>query len=511
MRPIALSIVALGCSEYDLSEAAGSVPWAAPEVAVDPALLDFGALPTGASAVQTFTVGNLGDAPLDVTGLSVASGLAFALEDPAVPFAIDPGAEREVGVRFTADGSADHLGQIQVTSNDPARPEVTVDLVGYGEVPILEIEPASFVFEDGIPCGGSVDLTIRNVGLADAVITDLTYASGGLLTFDDNGFADSLPITSPPGAEGVVTVVLEATTAGSDLGVLSIDSNDPRGIVTADQNIEGSFTDPRTEVFTEPNGGGVDVMFLVDQSCSMADDNKADVRQGIPGFVAQLETVGDWQMLEVNTDNGCGIGGILDSSTPNLEQQLIDNAFPNPNGSAHYLNEALLKLASLALTKTDPGKCNEGFGRPGAMLHVIVLSDEDEQSGRSHTHWLDEYGAFTGSLDLVTVSAIADLNTTCGSGGPGGYLDAAVATGGAVLDICSPDWGQQLPDLGSQIAATTSYLLSEEPIEGSVVVTVNGVITHDFTVIGPSISISSPEIVDGDVVEIRYDAQPVCE
>ena len=51
--------------------------------------------------------------------------------------------------------------------------------------------------------------------------------------------------------------------------------------------------------------------------------------------------------------------------------------------------EALLTAVTNAVEKTDAGECNEGFLRSAAMLHIVMLSDECEQSPNPYlrTQW----------------------------------------------------------------------------------------------------------------------------
>src|SRR5262249_3983567 len=160
--------------------------------------------------------------------------------------------------------------------------------------------------------------------------------------------------------------------------------------------------------------------------------------QGMGPFVDTLEQVSDWQMLEVTLANGCGNEGILDPRTQDVDTLLIADAFNNSGTNMTY-TEKLLQHAALALEKTGPGGCNEGFLRPGSLLHIIMISDEPEQSNIAYTEWLDTFESYVVGPEYLRVSAVVDLGM-CGLGG-GGYIEAASTTGGTILDICTPDWG----------------------------------------------------------------------
>jgi hypothetical protein len=261
------------------------------------------------------------------------------------------------------------------------------------------------------------------------------------------------------------------------------------------------------ESFTEPGIPPVDVMLLVDNSCSMETDNMDDVRNGIPDFLAQLQLTSDWQLMEVTQQSGCANQGVLTSSTPNVEDILINNAF---NASQHAYTEALLELSDIALSKTGPGQCNEGFLRPGALLHIIILSDEPEQSGKNADHWVTQLGTYAASPDYLKISGVLDVNHACGEGA-GVYSNAVDQTGGSKQNICNANWGANFGDIATEVlAGIRTYNLSDEADPGSVTVTVNGTPTNDFTVTGNDVTINNPPVGEGDLVEITYGVLAEC-
>ena len=503
-----LVVFVAACSEFEISKQPEPEEILTPDIVVDPPSIDFGMVSSGGFEVRTVTILNQGDEALEVDDAIIASGIGFSVDASNLPITLAAGEETTFDVRFDPMG-AENYGAADVSSNDPDSPIVTVDLFGAGGVPSLQITPATYNFgDDGevfIPCGAEVDIEFKNVGTEALEITDVEYRSGGQLTFDPRGHA--LPLTLEPGEAIEVGVVFEATVAGADTGTIEVTSNDPRGVVTADQNAEGVYADEVTESFLEPGIPPVDVMFLIDNSCSMADDNRDDIRQGVPDFIAELENVSNFQLIQVTKDSGCANGGVITPSTPNASDLVIDNAF-NAGIFEQLTTEALLKQAHNALKLTDNGECNEGFLRPGALLHIIVASDEEDQSGNNAEHWIDLYEGYVSDPALVKVSAIVDVNRQCGDNtGPGEYRDAATLTGGVVLDICSPDWGSQMTDIASEVlAGIRSYNLANPTEESTITVAVNGVATTDFSysAAGNTVTINSPPVGQGDVVEITY-------
>lgn len=501
-----LAFGATGCSEHGFGNQLLAPLGPQPEIVVDPPELLFGALASDQVEEQTFTVRNEGEARLDVDGIVLEAGFAFELVGADGAFELEPGESRDIRVSFTPEGTNENYGRAVVLSNDWDEPEVLVDFLGYGALPELHIEPDNFVFgRSVVPCGGAVQLTLSNVGSGTLVIDDFEYSSAGLLSLDEGAY-DQLPLTIPPGEAAYVNVDFAPVRTGSDTGKLEVRSNDPRGVVAAYQNGEGFSGDRAEEEFLEPGVTAVDVMLLIDHSCSMSEDNVDDVTNGIPRFMEELRAVSDWQLLEVTEASGCTSTSVIDPHTKNAEQILIDHAWDGNSGAPE--TEALLGLAGRALDQTGAGGCNEGFLRAGALLHIIAISDEHEQSRVSYEDWLVDYAGHVGSSAFVTVSAVADIHRACGDGsGPGGYLEAAEATGGSVLDICDASWGSMFGEIASTpLAGIRTYNLTQQAVDGSVEVYVNDELTTDITYgfDTNSVTVHSPPIGEGDVVRVTY-------
>jgi hypothetical protein len=512
-----VTVALVGCSEIGFVPKDEAAQGPGPDILVTPPALEFGTLSMGDQERQVFNVQNVGEATLHVENVVIASGLSFSITSRETTFDLEPGESTDMQVTFTPMGANENYGQAMVLSDDSDTPEATVDLLGHGAVPELKITPETYVFGDAfVPCGSSVELELENIGTEDLTITEWDYASAGLLTFDPAA-APALPITLRPSEKTAVTIDFTPTTSGSDTGRFDVTSNDPRGVVSADQNGEGTYVNEREETFTEPGVPPVDVMILIDQSGSMEQDNVDDVQNGFPDFVQELQRVSDWQLALVTeysgANAGCATQGVLDDRTNNVENILVNNAFPGTMGFGNYDTEALLRLASIALDKTDPGECNEGFLRPGSLLHIIVLSDEREQSGQTGTYWVNQFENYVSAPDFLKVSGVLDLQVNCGDGsGPSGYLEAVNATGGASLNICNANWGQQFSDIASEvIAGTRTYNLARDPDPASVEVTVNGNRTNDFDVSGANVTINSPPVGEGDEVVISYGVLDTCE
>ena len=462
---IMLATVLAGCQEYNVRPRTEPADAVDPDIEVDPGFLTLGPLATGDEAIGTFVVRNLGEAVLEVDSIGLSVGEeAFEVLDTD-SFFLEMEEEREIRVRFVPVGEVT-FGQVVIASNDPDTPEATVDLEGLGEVPALQISPETYLFP-GI-CDDQVVLELKNVGLSDLTLTDLSYSGSAELSLIN---APAMPLTLGPSETRDVTVRFTADGATEALGTLTASSNDPRGERTAEQQVEGSG-DRIVETYVVEEDPPVDILFAIDKSGSMSSEARA-LGNAFASFISEIDNVtDDWQIGVVLRDKGCFQNGIITAQTPNYEQVFKD-ATRGSIFSGGDLTESLLALTDAALEKTTPGACNEGFVRGNALLHIIAVSDEPEQSGQPWDHWVGRWQARMTDPNLVMVSGVVALGS-CGDD-PAGYREAVNGTGGLLLDVCNSNWGNYAQDLGNASAnSLLTYLLSTDPEVGSIEVSVDG-------------------------------------
>ena len=284
-----------------------------------------------------------------------------------------------------------------------------------------------------------------------------------------------LPLRMEPGEHRDVRV--EYTPAGdlSATGTLSVTSNDPRGVRTADQLAEASG-ELVSETFVVEANPAVDILFAVDKSCSMSSETRA-LGQAFDQFIQEIDLVtDDWQIGVVWQDHGCFERGVITQQTPDYVNVFKDAVSGGFFGDTD-LTEQLLELTDVALQNTGPGGCNAGFVRGNALLHVVAVSDEPEQSGQPWDHWVGRWQTQMSDPNLVMVSAVVDAPPAgdCGEQGTG-YIEAAQGTGGILLDVCTSNWGSYAQQLGQASASgLLTYLRSSTPDPDSVTVSVDGV------------------------------------
>jgi hypothetical protein len=171
------------------------------------------------------------------------------------------------------------------------------------------------------------------------------------------------------------------------------------------------------------------------------------------------------------------------------------------------------------LAITQPDDLAVGFRRPDAALHVIFISDGDDESGAvlgadpagAFVSFLEDEAARTGRIARAS-AVVGDVPGGCS--GPGGealpgtrYAQVADTSGGRTVSICTSDYGDVVDAVGDVgVEWTTVFPLQAQPAEGSVVVTVDGTRMSDGWVLDPEVPalvFDVPPAPDASI-EVRY-------
>lgn len=238
---------------------------------------------------------------------------------------------------------------------------------------------------------------------------------------------------------------------------------------------------PRTERFEQFEVRKVDLLFVVDDSCSM-DEEQALLGARFSAFLdlAQEETI-DYHVAVTTTDLGPGgAGGAFVGSPPVITPRTPDPAAAFAANAMVGLSGADLEqglaAARAALSPPLIGGPNAGFLRPDASLGVIFVSDEDDQSAGP----VDDYAAFLLALRpapfLRANAIVGEAPSGCATAGPGlRYLDLVDRIGGVSASICTANWDQTLLALAAGgFGFKTRFQLSGIPRPNTIEVHVNG-------------------------------------
>jgi hypothetical protein len=381
-----------------------------------------------------------------------------------------------------------------------------------GGVPVVVIAPDPLdMGMTYVGCDASNEITLTNVG-TDTLIIDAIDQNGPAFLFTN---LNSLPLELAPEASTSVQLLFQPQADQEYTSEIVVHSNEPIGTRTATQVATGAYAGEFTDEFDVPTDPPSDIIFFVDQSCSMDDDARA-LGDNFSTFISTLSTyTTDWHILVANDDDGCNNSGVLTNATSGYQSR-FETAVAAGGG---VWTEAGLTVTAQAVDKTDSGECNQNFLRPTAMLHIIMVSDEPEQSMGAYNTYVTRVQTKKVDAGLVKFSAVAgppstgcnDRNNSAEYGS--GYWEAVADTSCVFLSICD-DWGANVEALADASVTITTITLTHTPAPSTIVVAVNGASASGWTYDSATNSIVFAETsapVEGDHVQVDYSAIANCD
>ena len=298
-----------------------------------------------------------------------------------------------------------------------------------------------------------------------------------------------------------LSVVLTPEGIGAAAGEVVVISNDPVVEKVAPIVGEVGLLPPVSDVIIAEATEFSDILFAIDQSCSMSND-RARLGAGFSAFTETLSmALTGWQVGIVTNDDGCFNNGIITAETPSYPSVMAAAV----DGRGGTFTEALLRLSAEAAEASSIGRCNEGFIREETLLHVIVVSDEPEQSGDPEGY-LERIQALKGDPERVVVSGV--LAMSCGD--DSGYDDAISETGGLHIDLCDESWSELVDELAVRsIGPTNRVQLSGVPMPGTVSVSVDDVPISSW-VLDDGAVVLLMSLMGVERVEVTYNPEAEC-
>lgn len=323
------------------------------------------------------------------------------------------------------------------------------------------------------------------------------------------------PFTIRPGASLSVSVRYVAQNTRLETGLLVVptrEGTDEGPPVTIPLQGEGTLERQQTDIFDQARDPTVDVLFVVDDSGSM-DAVQNQVANNFREFfttsavdaanyhiaVTTTLTVGS-SCVDISGNNNCadhemsghytvGSGGndrFITRASANPESQFGSNvrvsANRNPSRPTSDGGEGGLRGAFnfLSAPKINDPAINGGFLRDEAKLHVIMVSDEPDQSRGPTDLYIDFFRNLKGfrNESLVAVSAVAKrAGESCGGDdsntGDGRYGDVVTALNGRFQSICADDWSNTMRSLGlDSLGLQVEFFLSRPATESTIQVCV---------------------------------------
>ena len=545
-------------------------------IELEPVQLNYGTVPYGKDKTMVLNMINVGSAPCswshatvhDGAGLfgfsicnagpvSTSSNFEIIDPPPAVKDLIKPGMTWPLKVRFSPEANifsaisefTGFSGLVQVHVLDYAQGPEPVEVLSPQPKPTDGSYDCNLIGQSGIAhlaaIPGEIDFGLTTVGCHSQTHTVTLYNTGKaplsvcdiklegcspefklknvppIPACDENGGGIVLTQSSPQELD----VVYAPQDINSDSCALAIYENSDVPSVTIPLYGSGTYDDEQTDVFTQLSGQMVDVLFVVDNSGSMSDEqnslssnfdhfvsaagawntdfqigvittdmeemnNMAAKLMGAPRFVTSgNDNVSSFKSNVKVGDNGSGTEQGLMAAQTALTAPLSSTYKPltQCNADADCPDGAKCIESALQLGTSYCGGYNMEFLREDATLEIVFVSDEQDQSTANLTFYIDFFKSIKGfaNENLFHAHAIVGPSGGCdGAGGSAGdgsrYRDVATETGGKIHSICDSNWAQKLEDIGSiAFGLKVQFFLSRPAIPETIVVSVDGQVCAD--------------------------------
>ena len=486
----------------------------------------------GTTVTLRFRVDNLGstDAPAtDVTVqlTEVASSMSTLLTSlPIRALAVGEGEQltamavlppRLVPGDYEVSAMVDIANSIAEENESNNRASRTVAILGP-----LRVTPATIDFGTiGTGCRSDPrTVTVSNQGAVAETLS--TVALSGATT------AEFLPemLMLPQVLQPTDSVDIDLRYAPMDVGmdtaqlVLGFPMS-AQGNLTVQLSGDGSQAPRVTEFFTQTGTSAVDFLFVVDNSCSMSEEQRILGSQ-FTGFAQYAQSRGlNYRIAVTTTDvtsrgaaDGRFVGNprIIDPSTPDAARVFQQNVSLGTNGSG---DERGIEASLLALTAPLINTDNANFLRASAALGIVYVSDEDDHT-REQISQLETRVLGLKPVGQLKVNAIVGTQRpSCnGQGGRatygGRYLALVQATNGHSESICTGNYLNAFTTIIDNVGPRRSYMLGQAPQGMTIQVTVNSVPSTAWTFDGMQSITFDPMAVPPPGATIRVSYVPSC-
>ncbi|HEY1097780.1 MAG TPA: choice-of-anchor D domain-containing protein, partial [Myxococcota bacterium] len=203
-----------------------------PVVSVAVGSLDFLAIRVGTTRTLPLVVTNTGGAPLQITPAIVAgTELSLSTTETIVIPALE---STTLQLTWAPTIGGPMTGRLSLSTNDPQRPGVDVELLGHGNAPVLSASPAAIDFGRVVQNWqtGAQTFTLTNTGFGELSVNSIVFdpsASSSQIRFVE---LPPLPFKLQPGGSTSVSLALDATTLGNVSSVVLVGTDSVDGGVS---------------------------------------------------------------------------------------------------------------------------------------------------------------------------------------------------------------------------------------------------------------------------------------
>ncbi len=229
-----------GCASYG-----PHTPPPEPSLAVSALSFNFNTVVVGQSATQTLHITNSGNAPLQISSISL-SNKQFVISGPSLPRTVLPALGLDYTLAFTPTTPGNATASLTITSN-ASQSVPAISLAGVGEkvVVSLQVTPSSINFgNENLQTTATKSVTLKNTGDVSITISGITAAGSGF------GFSQLSPgISLSPNQQVTFQVWFRPQSSGVASGTVSILSanlSSPESISLSGDGVSTTNTPPPT-------------------------------------------------------------------------------------------------------------------------------------------------------------------------------------------------------------------------------------------------------------------------
>ncbi|WP_233610286.1 choice-of-anchor D domain-containing protein [Corallococcus sp. AB049A] len=447
-----------------------------------------------------------------LSALQLASGSDPAFRASTLPNRVlEPGKKATLIVRFQPPSEGEFQGLAEGWVSHPTHGHPLVNLVGRGVQGCFSVQPTTVDFGiNRLVCGPRTrEFMAYNDCPGEVKVAGMKLEQAGA-QFAVSG---ALPATIPPGGRVKLTAKYAPVEEGDDAATVRFTLKDG-AVFNAGLVGRGLSKTDQTDRFIQQAEARVDVLFVVDNSGSMMEEQQS-LGANFAAFLSQAAAAQVDYRIGVTTTGldpspggwsecpGGALGGengrlfpvdgtsprIITPETPNAAGVFANNTHV---GVCHWNEQGLdatwRALSDPLLYNLDDPRTpqlndgNGGFLREDAKLAIIVLSDEEDFSSQPvafyETYLLALKGNDPSKVSFNAVVGPEDLTTCTTSSSSGSrYMELARRLNGVVDSICTPNWAASLEKLSeSAFGPNRAFPLSELPEDpGAIAVRVDGV------------------------------------
>jgi hypothetical protein len=357
-------------------------------------------------------------------------------------------------------------------------------------------------------------VTVYNTGIVDLCISDIHFEGNcGEFIISNQPMYENGCITVTRNRPADVYLKYQPNNLGADRCELVFESDaSDQPALRVPLSGEGVASSHQIDRFVQSSGQTVDVLFIVDNSGSMQEEQN-NLRSNFSAFITGATRFqNDYQLGIVTTDmDAQDESGKLQPPrimrrSPQIEQQFSSAVDVGTNGSGTEKGLAAAKAAlsdplifDTGVACQNDGQCvmpdkcvegfcggfNRGFLREEAALELVFVSDEVDSSEGTMNFYVDFFKNIKGAGNAARFRANAIVGARNGQAsscsGAGGeadagtqYVELAQRTNGRVFSICETNFGGPLQEIGNRaFGLPVQFFLTRPAQQASIEVQVN--------------------------------------